>query len=155
APRAGAQRFHGVRVAGLRFAARRPRGSAHRLARIEPRDVAAAGRDDLHGDAPALGNSGARHGTHGRVRVTLVNDDRVQQIRSHVERYIGRIDRVFPGDASAGTADILYIRPIDSRPYHTLITAGMSSVAMHVPPDTTAPRRLELMMTLPETWQLG
>jgi hypothetical protein len=29
----------------------------------------------------------------------------------------------------------------------------MSSVAMHVPPDVSAPHRLELMMTLPEGWK--
>jgi hypothetical protein len=77
----------------------------------------------------------------------------LQQIRSHVERHIGRINRVFAGDPAQGTADVLYVQPVNSRPYHTLITAGMSSVAMHVPPDVSAPRRLELMMTLPEGWK--
>jgi hypothetical protein len=82
-----------------------------------------------------------------------VNDAWLQRIRSHVERHIGRIDRVFTGDATEGTADVLYVQPVNSRPYHTLITAGMSSVAMHVPPDVSAPRRLELMITLPEGWK--
>jgi len=77
----------------------------------------------------------------------------LQRIRSHVERHIGRIDRVFPGDATQGTADVLHIRPVDSRPYHTLVTAGMSTAAMQVPPDVNAPHRLELMMTLPQGWQ--
>jgi hypothetical protein len=84
-----------------------------------------------------------------------VSEAWLQRIRSHVERHIGRIDRVFPGDAAHGTADVLHIRPVDSRPYHTLVTAGMSTVAMHVPPDASAPRRLELMMTLPEGWKLS
>ena len=78
-----------------------------------------------------------------------------QQIRSHVERHIGRIDRVFAGTPAQGTADVLHVQPVNSRPYHTLITAGMSSVAMQVPPDVTAPQRLELMMTLPEGWKAG
>ncbi|HEV8333966.1 MAG TPA: suppressor of fused domain protein [Steroidobacteraceae bacterium] len=82
-----------------------------------------------------------------------MSDTWLQQIRSHVERYIGRIDRVFPGDPASGTADVLHVKPIDSRPYHTLITAGMSSVAMPVPPEVSAPHRLELMMTLPEGWK--
>ncbi len=82
-----------------------------------------------------------------------MSDTWLQQIRSHVERYIGRIDRVFPGDPAQATADVLHIAPVDSRPYHTLVTAGMSNVAMHVPPDVTAPHRLELMMTLPEGWK--
>jgi hypothetical protein len=82
-----------------------------------------------------------------------VSDSSLQQIRSHVERYIGRIDRVFPGDPASGTADVLHVGPVDSRPYHTLVTAGMSTNAMPVPPEVNAPHRLELMMTLPEGWQ--
>jgi hypothetical protein len=50
---------------------------------------------------------------------------------------------------------VLYVRPINSRPYHTLVTAGMSSVAMQAPADASAPRRIELMMTLPEAWKLS
>lgn len=80
-----------------------------------------------------------------------MNDERLQQIRSHVERHIGRIEHVFPGDAASGTADVLHVRPVSSRPYHTLITAGMSDVAMPVPADVDAPHRIELMMTLPES----
>jgi hypothetical protein len=82
-----------------------------------------------------------------------VSDTWLQQIRSHVERYIGRIDQVYPGDPASGTADVLHVKPIDSRPYHTLISAGMSSIAMPVPPEVSAPHRLELMMTLPEGWK--
>jgi hypothetical protein len=82
-----------------------------------------------------------------------VSDRWLQQIRSHVERHIGSIDRVFPGDPASGTADVLHVRPVDSRPYHTLVTAGMSTTAMLVPPEVSAPHRLELMMTLPEGWQ--
>ena len=84
-----------------------------------------------------------------------MSDSWLQQIRSHVERHIGRIDRVFPGDTRQGTADVLHVRPVDSRPYHTLLTAGMSTVAMQVPSDVNAPDRLELMMTLPQGWQPG
>jgi len=82
-----------------------------------------------------------------------VSDTWSQQIHSHVERHIGRIDQVFAGDPAQGTADVLHVQPVDSRPYHTLITAGMSSVAMNVPQDVSAPQRLELMMTLPEGWK--
>ena len=82
-----------------------------------------------------------------------MSDTWSQQIRSHVERHIGRIDGVFAGDLAQGTADVLHVQPVNSRPYHTLITAGMSSVAMNVPRDVSAPHRLELMMTLPEGWK--
>jgi hypothetical protein len=84
-----------------------------------------------------------------------VNEAWLQQIRSHVERHIGRIDHVFPGDPARESADVLYVKPINSRPYHTLVTAGMSTIAMHAAPDANAPRRIELMMTLPEAWKLS
>jgi suppressor of fused protein SUFU len=82
-----------------------------------------------------------------------VSDAWSQQIRSHVERHIGRIEHVFSRDPAQGTPDVLHVQPVNSRPYHTLITAGMSSVAMQVPADVSAPQRLELMMTLPEGWK--
>jgi hypothetical protein len=82
-----------------------------------------------------------------------VSDAWLQQIRSHVERHIGPVDREFPGDRDAQSADVLHVSPVDSRPYHTLVTAGMSSVPMHVPPEVNAPHRLELMMTLREGWK--
>lgn len=82
-----------------------------------------------------------------------MSDTWLQQIRSHVERHIGHIDGVFPGDPASGTADVLHVKPVDSRPYHTLVTAGMSTFAMPVPPEVNAPHRLELMMTLPEGWK--
>jgi hypothetical protein len=83
----------------------------------------------------------------------IVSDIGSEHIRSHVERYIGRIGGMFPGDPASGTADVLHVGPVDSRPYHTLITAGMSAVAMPVPPEVSAPHRLELMITLPEGWK--
>jgi len=81
-----------------------------------------------------------------------VSDAWSQQIRSHLERHLGRIDRVFAGDPSQGTADVLHVRPVNSRPYHTLVTAGMSRTEMQVPPDANAPHRLEFGTTLPEGW---
>lgn len=79
-----------------------------------------------------------------------------QQIRAHVERHIGRIEHVFSGAGAADptTVDVHHVGPVESRPYHTLITAGMSSVPMSVPAEADAPRRVELMMTLPEDWKL-
>jgi Suppressor of fused protein (SUFU) len=74
-------------------------------------------------------------------------------IRTHVERHIGPIDRVFR-DESDAAIDVLHVAPVDSRPYHTLVTTGMSEFEMPVPADKDAPRRLELMMTLRERWRL-
>lgn len=76
-------------------------------------------------------------------------------IRAHVERHIGPIGRVFR-DESGDTLpiEVLHVAPVESRPYHTLVTAGMSAFEMPVPADSDAPRRIELMMTLRERWRL-
>lgn len=76
-------------------------------------------------------------------------------IRAHIERHIGRIDKVFRG-AACGTAsiDVNHVAPTETRPVHTLLTAGMSDLPMCVPAEVDAPRCVELMMTLPRRWQL-
>jgi hypothetical protein len=73
-------------------------------------------------------------------------------IRAHVERHIGSIDRTF--DVTKGIS-ILHIPPAETRPLHTLVTCGLSAKAMPASTDANAPRRLELMATLPEGWSLG
>jgi Suppressor of fused protein (SUFU) len=74
-----------------------------------------------------------------------------QPVRAHIERYIGPIDRVF---SAPSAVEVHHVAPVETRPYHTLITVGMSSTPMQVPADVDAPRRIELMMTLPEAWPL-
>lgn len=76
-----------------------------------------------------------------------------QNIRAHIERYIGPIAHVF-SDASATGIDVQHVAPVETRPFHTLVTCGMSARPMPVPVDVDAPRRIELMMTLPERWQI-
>lgn len=62
---------------------------------------------------------------------------------------------MFPGAATdESPIDVLHVAPVESRPYHTLVTVGMSSWEMPVPQPGEAPRRLELMMTLQERWRL-
>lgn len=76
-----------------------------------------------------------------------------QAIRAHIERHIGAIDGVVLADTAAAVA-VHHIAPVPSRPYHTLITVGMSSAPMKVPAQVDAPQRVELMMTLPEHWNV-
>jgi hypothetical protein len=73
-------------------------------------------------------------------------------IRAHVERHIGPIDRTFEATQEIS---ILHSPPVQTRPLHTLVTCGLSATAMPPAADPEAPRRLELMVTLPEGWSLG
>jgi len=88
---------------------------------------------------------------------------RRQDIRAHVERHIGHIEQIFQ-DPESGTdsshrgVEVLHVAPDPALPYHLLITAGMSDRPMSLPAGKNqdeAPRRLELMMTLPERWSLA
>jgi len=100
--------------------------------------------------------------THERNAVDSSPTDRAE-IRAHIERHIGRIAAVYPerrreqgpgSEPGRGDIEIMHVEPVEALPYHTLITAGMSELRMDVPAEVEAPRRLELMMTLPERWPL-
>jgi hypothetical protein len=83
-------------------------------------------------------------------------DTSVAQIHAHIERHIGKIGRVFSDtEADDLRIDIYHVAPVESRNYHTLVTAGMSRRAMQVPAEMDAPQHLELMMTLPVSWKVG
>ena len=77
-------------------------------------------------------------------------------IETHIEKHLGPIDSVVPEIVSdAVHIDVLHVPPTDTRPVHTLVTAGMSARPMAVPSGTDSPRYLELMVTLPRTWRIG
>ena len=78
------------------------------------------------------------------------------QIGEHIERHIGRVEQVFDAqDSDPVRIRVHHVAPVNSRPYHTLITSGMSARAMNVPAsDADAPRYIELMVTLPEDWKV-
>jgi len=72
-------------------------------------------------------------------------------VRGHIERLVGSIAATFPG---TGGIDICHVAPTERRPFHTLITCGMSARPMAVPAsEPDAPRHLELMITLPKNWK--
>jgi hypothetical protein len=73
-------------------------------------------------------------------------------VRGHIERLVGTITEAFP--AGEGI-EICHVAPTERRPFHTLITCGMSAHPMEIPVSAAnAPRHLELMMTLPKDWKL-
>jgi len=70
-------------------------------------------------------------------------------IEAHVERHIGPIATVFHELVSEYVhLDVLIVAPREERPWHTLVTCGMSSRPME---DGT---RMELLIGLPPAWPL-
>lgn len=79
----------------------------------------------------------------------------IEQISDHIERHIGSVDMVFHEVLSDTVhIDVHHVKPTPGRPFHTLVTSGMSDLPMTVPEGAEVPRYLELMVTLPEYWQL-
>lgn len=82
--------------------------------------------------------------------------ERSGRITQHIERHLGPITNIFRETAGeAARIGVQYVAATKTRPIHTLITVGMSDLPMPVPENAEAPRYLELMMTLPESWKLG
>jgi Suppressor of fused protein (SUFU) len=82
--------------------------------------------------------------------------DLTAALRAHVEKYLGKVDEILADESRDQTRiEVQHVRPEMARPYHTLVTAGMSARPMRVPSNVDAPRYLELMITLPEQWKVG
>ena len=79
----------------------------------------------------------------------------IEEISGHIEAHIGEVSMVFHELVSDTVhIDVHHVRPTKERPYHTLITSGMSDLAMNVPEQVSSTRYMELMVTLPKTWQI-
>lgn len=80
----------------------------------------------------------------------------IEEISDHIEKHIGNIDTVLHELVSDTVhIDIHHVTPTSERPFHTLITSGMSDLPMHVPDEVTSTKYMELMVTLPEHWEIN
>jgi len=87
------------------------------------------------------------------------NAARAERIREHVETNLGPV----AGIVNAGVAhgidlDILHVEATETKPFHVLITSGMSDRPMTIPEDLEgeppAPRA-ELVLALDQSWPFG
>jgi hypothetical protein len=77
----------------------------------------------------------------------------IEEISTHIERHLGEVSGVFHELVSDTVhIDVHYVKPTQERPYHTLVTSGMSDLPMSVPEQVDATRFMELVVTLPEEW---
>lgn len=80
----------------------------------------------------------------------------LEAISAHIERHVGPVEMVFHEILSDTVhIDVHQVAPTPERPFHTLVTSGMSDLPMAVPEGSGVPRHLELMVTLPADWQLS
>ncbi|WP_299120929.1 suppressor of fused domain protein [uncultured Tenacibaculum sp.] len=80
----------------------------------------------------------------------------IDEISNHIEKYIGEIHMVFHEIISDQVhIDIHWVKPTKERPFHTLITSGMSDKPMNTPADIQDSSYTELSICLPENWKIS
>lgn len=79
----------------------------------------------------------------------------IEEISDHIENYIGEVSMVFHELISDTVhIDVHHVKPTKERPFHILVTSGMSDLKMNVPADVNSAHYMELMVTLPEDWKI-
>jgi hypothetical protein len=77
----------------------------------------------------------------------------IQSVGDHIQKHIGEIAAVFHENVSTDVhIDVYHVAPSRSRPFHTLISCGMSEKSMSAPADWENGRFAELMICLPSSW---
>ena len=78
------------------------------------------------------------------------------QIEAHIERFLDKPALVTQELAPVeGGIDLLILPPTMLYPFFSLVTVGMSDIAMPTPPGTEAYRYAELLLALPRTWPMS
>ncbi|MBB4635084.1 suppressor of fused domain protein [Longimicrobium terrae] len=81
--------------------------------------------------------------------------DLIGAITEHIERHLGPVEQVFHEIVSPTVhVDIHWVAPSRERPWHILVTSGMSERPMNAPEGMEGFRYAELLVSLPATWPL-
>lgn len=79
----------------------------------------------------------------------------LEEVEAHVEKHLGKIETVYHELVSDMVhIDILFVPADKTRPYHVLVTSGVSDQPMKVPEGAEEFRRAELLIALPANWPL-
>ncbi len=108
-------------------------------------------------DAPQ-GSGVLRHAPRDQQWVPAAEPDpyAVEAIGQHVTHHFGPISYVWHELASdLVRIDIHVVTPTAERPFYTLVTDGMSDLAMSVPAEANDSPYAELMLCLPADWELS
>jgi Suppressor of fused protein (SUFU) len=79
-----------------------------------------------------------------------------ENFEQHIETYIGKINGVFHEIVSNLVhLDVYHVAPTPEKPFHTLVTHGMSDLAMDAPPGAEVWRFAELVCFLPKEYDIS
>ncbi|WP_396600926.1 suppressor of fused domain protein [Algibacter sp. R77976] len=80
----------------------------------------------------------------------------IEEISDHIEKHIGDIHMVFHELISDQVhIDVHWVKPTEEKPFHTLVTSGMSDKPMHTPEDVEHRKFAELSICLPADWKVS
>lgn len=80
-------------------------------------------------------------------------------LRAHVAKHVGEVAAVYHEPMMAALTgggvpmEVLHVAPAKRRPFHTLVTMGMSQEALETPKELSEFAHVELMMRLPTSWE--
>lgn len=78
----------------------------------------------------------------------------IEEVVAHIEKHLGPVHKVFHEIVSDMVhIDVHHVEPSTQRPFHILVTSGMSEAPMSVPPGYPGPKLLELCICLPPDWR--
>ncbi len=84
------------------------------------------------------------------------DSENIEKISDHIERYVGKIATVFHEIISDLVhIDVHIVEPTNERPFYTLVTSGMSDIAMKAPENYPELKFSELLICLPPNWKMS
>ena len=79
-----------------------------------------------------------------------------EEIADHIEKHIGKVEMVFHELVSDKIhLDLYWVKATEERPFHTLVTSGMSDIPMNAPEGAEDATHAELCICLPPEWKLS
>lgn len=87
--------------------------------------------------------------------VTTIDEEAKEKLEEHIETHVGVINMAFHEIISTHVhIDVYHVAPTEERPFHVLITHGMSDRPMSTPEECEQWRYAELMCFLPNEIEL-
>ena len=89
------------------------------------------------------------------MTISTPSDSDRDEIEKHIAHYIGNIRGTFQDETTNNMPiQVHHVCPTTEKPWHILITSGMSNLPMTTPPGIDCPKYAELMMCLPGDWKM-
>ena len=115
------------------------------------------GKDHQPEGEPEVSSGGSVLYRHTRAvprEIAVGDSEIIEAVSAHIEKHIGPVEKVWHEIVSELVhLDVHHVKPSVDRPYHTLVTSGMSQAPMSVP-EGYPMAYAELLCVLPAEWPM-